>query len=156
VAWWVPSWDGWGERTGEANHALRQDLFAQGQDDGYLLYEGGQPVGWAQVGPRDRLAKLVREYGLAPLPDAWAVTCLLLIPSVRGRGWARLLLREVLRDLPSRGVEVVEAFPRRGQGLDAGAVWTGPEALFIEFGFELVQEHPRRPRYRLSLSDSGT
>jgi GNAT superfamily N-acetyltransferase len=134
---------------------LRQALFDQQQDDGYLLYDDAEPVGWTQVGPRDRLAKLVAEYRLAPEPGAWAITCLLLAPHVRGRGWARRLLREVLHDLARRGIEVVEAYPRRGQGLDAGAVWTGPEALFVELGFELAQDHPRRPRYRRSLPSIG-
>jgi hypothetical protein len=35
--------------------------------------------------------------------------------------------------------------------LEAEDVWTGPESLFVELGFEWVQEHPRRPRYRLRL-----
>ena len=155
VAWWVPTWDGWGDRTAEVNRALRLALFDQGQDDGYLLYDDAEPVGWTQVGPRDRLAKLVAEYRLAQEPRVWAITCLLLAPHVRGRGWARLLLRELLLDLARRGIEVVEAYPRRGQGLDAGAVWTGPEALFVELGFELAQDHPRRPRYRRSLPSIG-
>jgi GNAT superfamily N-acetyltransferase len=151
VAWWVPSWDGWSERTAEENKALRQSLFEQGQDDGYLLYFEGEPVGWCQVGPRDRLTKLVAEYRLAPEPRVWAATCFLLAPRARRRGWARLLLEEIVRDLPARGADVLEAFPRRGEGLEAEDVWTGPESLFVELGFEWVQEHPRRPRYRLRL-----
>jgi hypothetical protein len=61
------------------------------------------------------------------------------------------LVEAIVRDLPGRGASVLEAFPRRGQGLDAEAVWTGPESLFVGLGFTLVQEHPRRPRYRLRL-----
>lgn len=155
VAWWVPNWNGWGERTEEDNLALRQALFEQGQDDGYLLYIEDDPVGWSQVGPRDRLAKVVSEYQLPPEPRVWAITCFLLVERARGRGWARLLLQEVMRDLPRRGAEVLEAFPRRGRGLEAGAIWTGPESLFVGLGFELVQEHERRPRYRRQLGASA-
>ncbi|HLE23065.1 MAG TPA: GNAT family N-acetyltransferase [Anaerolineales bacterium] len=155
VAWWTPSWDGWGERTAEQNRALRQSLFEDGQDDGYLLYLESEPIGWVQVGPRDRLTKLVAEYRLPSAEHVWAATCFLLAPHARGRGWARLLLQEVVRDLPGRGARVLEAYPRRGLGLDAGAVWTGPEALFVDLGFTLVQEHPRRPRYRLSLETAN-
>lgn len=151
VAWWVPTWEGWGNCTAEANWALRQSLFDQGQDDGYLLYADGEPVGWCQVGPRDRLAKLVAEHQLIPEPGVWAATCFLIASHSRRRGWARLLLEEILRDLPERGVEILEAFPRRGLGLADEAVWTGPEALLIDLGFALVQERPRRPRYRLRL-----
>ena len=151
VAWWVPTWAGWGERTAEANRALRQSLFDRGEDDGYLLYLEGEPAGWAQVGRRDRLEKLVGEYRTEPDPGAWAITCFLLAPHARRRGLARLMLDEILRDLPTRGALSVEGYPRRGSGLPAEDVWTGPEALFISAGFQLVQEHPRRPRYRKAL-----
>src|SRR3989304_5876658 len=75
----------------------------------------------------------------------------------RGGAWggaragARLLLEKFLRALPGRGADVLEAFPRRGEGLEAEDVWTGPESLFVQLGFEQVQEHPRRSRYRLRL-----
>ena len=151
VAWWVPSWAGWGERTAEANRVLRQSLFDRGEDDGYMLYLDDEPAGWAQVGRRDRLEKLVGEYRTEPDPGAWAITCFLLAPHARRRGLARLMLDEILRDLPARGARSVEGYPRRGNGLPAEEVWTGPEALFVDAGFQLVQEHPRRPRYRRDL-----
>jgi GNAT superfamily N-acetyltransferase len=140
----------------EMNQALRQSLFERGQDDGYLLYTNGEPAGWAQVGPRDRLEKLVREYGCDPDPGAWAVTCFLLAPQLRRQGLARRLLGAILSDLPERGARSVEAYARRGVGLDAEDVWTGPEALFLEAGFLLIQDHPRRPRYRKELAGGAS
>jgi hypothetical protein len=68
VAWWVPDWEGFGERTAEENRALREALFARGEYDGYLAYADGRAVGWAQVGRRDRLAKLLSQFSLAPDP----------------------------------------------------------------------------------------
>jgi len=49
VAWHVPTWDGWGERSAEQNRQLRHDLFAQGIFDGFLLYKDGGPIGWCQL-----------------------------------------------------------------------------------------------------------
>ena len=120
VAWWVPVWDGWGDRTAEENLALRDDLLARGEYDGYLLYVDDEPAGWCQVGPRDRLPKLVAEHDLTADPAAWAVSCLLLVPSARGRGLARALLAGVVADLRARGVRRLETFPRNGDGLTAG------------------------------------
>ena len=77
VAWWVPTWEGWGDRSANENRALREKLFKQGEYDGYLLYVDDEPVGWCQVGPRDRLEKLVGQFSLAPDPSAWAITCFL-------------------------------------------------------------------------------
>ncbi len=150
VAWWVPTWDGWGERTAEQNCALRDSLFDRGEFDVYLLYEDGEPVGSCQCGPRDRLEKLRAGSGLAPDPDVWALSCFAIAPDRRGRGLLRELVSRMLETLRAQGVERLQAFPRRGEGLEAGEVWTGPEALFVSLGFRLVKEGERRCVYELA------
>ena len=145
VAWWVPTWDGWGDRTAEANRRLRDELLDRGEYDGYLLYVDGVPAGWCQVGPRDRLAKLARQYRLEPDPTTWALSCIMIAPAWRGKGLAAFLVQEVLRDLRARGVRRVEAYPKRGEGLEAADVWTGPEPLWRSAGFQVVRDDPRRP-----------
>jgi ribosomal protein S18 acetylase RimI-like enzyme len=147
VAWWVRTWDGWGQRTAEQNRALREKLFRQGRYDGYLMYVDGQPAGWCQCGPRDRLPKLVEQFKLNPDPGVWAITCVLISPQFRKQGLANYLLDKVLTDLATRGVPRVQAFPRRGQNLPDEDVWTGPEALFKTAGFTLERDDPRKPIY---------
>ena len=151
VAWWVPTWEGWGERTAQENLALREELFDRGEHDGYLLYADGEPVGWCQVGPRDRLAKLVGQMALEPDPEVWAVTCFVVAPRLRRRGLAARLLDGVLADLRARGVRCVEAYPKRGADLDAGELWTGPEGLYARKGFREVRDAAPRPVLRLDL-----
>jgi GNAT superfamily N-acetyltransferase len=151
VAWWVETWDGWGERTAEENRALRAELFARGEHDGYLAREDGRPVGWCQVGPRDRLTKLVRQFDLAPDPATWAITCFLVVPAARRRGVAAALLDAVLADLPARGARRVEAFPRSGADLDTNELWNGPHALFGRAGFEVVRAGDPRDVLALEL-----
>lgn len=152
VAWWTDTWEGWGERTAEENAALRDALCARGEHDGYLMLEAGdEPVAWCQVGPRDRLAKLARQFELAPDPSTWAVTCFLVAPARRGRGLAPRLLAEVLERLRGRGVRRVEAFPKRGADPDALDLWNGPEAMFRAAGFEVVRDDPVRPVLALRL-----
>lgn len=150
VAWWVPTWDGWSERTAAANRRLREELFDRGEDDGYLLYVEGAPVGWCQVGPRDRLEKLARQYHLAPDPEAWAVSCFQIAPAHRRRGLARRLLADVIADLRARGVRRLEAFPKRVAD-DAGDLWNGPEKLYLDAGFRVVAEASRGAVLVLSL-----
>ena len=151
VAWWVESFDGWGERTAEQNLELREELFARGEDDGYLLMDGEEPIAWCQVGPRDRLPNLLRRYGPEPDPAVWAVTCFVVVPSARRSGAATELLAGVLEDLRARGVPRVQAFPRRG-ATEPGAMWTGPEALFLRAGFTVERDDPQRPVLSLALS----
>lgn len=151
VAWWVPGWEGWGDRTAGENLAVREELLAHGEHDGYLLYADGEPAAWCQAGPRDRLAKLVRQFRLEPLPGTWAITCFLVAPAYRGRGLAARLLAEVLLDLPARGARRVEAFPKRGLDLEPGDLWNGPEAMFRAAGFEVARDDPGRPVLAIEL-----
>ena len=151
VAWWVPSWHGFGDRTAQQNLDLRNQLFDQGEYDGYLLYLDGTVVGWCQCGPRDRLKKLVSQYGLTPAPDIWAITCFALAPDIRGKGLAHALMVSVVADLSSRGVKYVQGFPRIGAGLDSEEVWTGTESIFHSANFLLERAHEKFPIYGLKL-----
>ena len=151
VAWHVKSFDGWGDRTAEQNRALREQVFARDEHDGYLLLEDdGEPIGWCQVAPRDRLPNLVRRHGLAPNATAYAIACFVVTPSRRRQGLASVLLAGVIDDLCARGVRRVEAFPKRGAS-DPGEMWTGPEAMFLAAGFQVEREDERLPVLALNL-----
>jgi len=155
VAWEVPTWDGWGERTAAENRALRERLFAAGRYDGYLLYVDGAVAGWCQCGPRDGWPKLAAQFGLAPDPGAWAVTCFCIRPEVRRQGLAGRLLRAILGDLRQRGVARVEGYPRAAGEHEDGELWTGPLELFEGVGFKVVKEEGRRQVVALELGARG-
>jgi GNAT superfamily N-acetyltransferase len=138
VAWWVPTWDGWGERTADENLALRRSLWQSGEHDGFLAFEEDVPVGWVQAGRRDRLDKLVRQLGLEPDPETWCLSCFLVAPGARGRGVAGALLDGALAALVAAGVRRVEAYPRSGRETGDDEAWTGPGRLFERAGFEVV------------------
>jgi GNAT superfamily N-acetyltransferase len=152
VAWWVDSFDGWGDRTAEQNRALREAVFDRGDFDGYLLYADGEPAAWCQCCPRLKLVHLNHRNKLTADPAAWVFGCFFVAPSFRGQGLGRELLAGALADLRARGVKRVEALPMRGEGLPADEVWSGPEALMAEFGFTLVRDDAKLPYYRLELS----
>ena len=151
VAWWVPDWDSFADRTSEENLAERQRLFDEGQFDGYLLYEGSDVVAWAQVGQRDRLEKLLASFDLAPDAEVYALSCILVRPDRRGLGMARRLLRGILERLRERGVARLQAFPKNHDELDAFEVWTGPRGLFLREGFRLVKQGDVRSVYQIDL-----
>jgi len=151
VAWWVESFAGWSERRPDQNRALREQLFARGEQDGYLLYAGGEVVAWCQCAPRDRLAHLAGRYTEGPDPGAWALGCFFTAPAWRRQGCARALLSAVIADLRARGAQRLEAFPRCGDHHPDDEVWTGPEGLFTAFGFRPEAEFGTIRRYALQL-----
>lgn len=151
VAWWVPTWDGWGDRSAAQNAALRDDLCGRGEYDGLLAYVDGAPVGWCQVGLRDRLGKLVAQLELEPSPSTWAVTCLLVAPAHRRRGVAVALLAAAVETARRSGAARLEGFPRSGAALEDGEAWTGTETLFARAGFALVRSGSPRSVVALDL-----
>ena len=151
VAWWVPTWDQWGERTAQENASLREALCDAGEYDGLVAYDGRDPVGWCQLGLRDRLEKLVLQFELAPEPRTWAVSCFLVSPSHRGCGVASALLEAAIQAARAGGADQLEGYPRTTAD-DPGELWTGPEALFVRAGFTNVRDLPPRRFYRLGLA----
>ncbi|HEY3251060.1 MAG TPA: GNAT family N-acetyltransferase [Ignavibacteria bacterium] len=135
TAWWVKTWDGWGDRTAEENLMLREELFDKGEYDGYLLYIDNTPIGWCQCVKRDRLEKLTNQFNLTPSPDAWAITCFLIKPQFRKQGLSQKFLDLILNDLEKNGIKHVQAFPKCGFNLPDGEVWTGPENIYLKAGF---------------------
>jgi GNAT superfamily N-acetyltransferase len=150
VAWWVPNWDGWGERTADENSALRRKLFADGVHDGYLIYADGQLAGWCQAWKRDAFAKLAVQFGVASQDDAWMIGCVLILPAYRARGVAAQALSQIVDDLKLRGARSIDAYPRRG-AQEAGELWNGPESTYAGLGFAVVREDAKRPVLRLKL-----
>jgi GNAT superfamily N-acetyltransferase len=146
----VPTWDGWGERAAAENAALRKSLCHAGEYDGLLAYDGDEPVGWCQLGPRDRLAKLVAQLELEPDPSVWAVTCFLVAPSRRRRGVAAALLERAIGTAREAGASRLEAYPRH-EAEEPGEMWTGPPALFAAAGFEPVRAPSPRSIVSLEL-----
>lgn len=155
TAWWVPTWAEWGQRSAQDNKQLRQQLFASGEHDGYLLYADGKAVGWCQVGRRDRLPKLVGQFALTPDETAWAITCFQIDPELRQQGLAATLLVGVLDDLKQRGVGSVQAYPKIDAALPAHNQWTGPKALYEQAGFYHIRDNKTRAIFQLEL-DEGT
>jgi GNAT superfamily N-acetyltransferase len=151
VAWWVPTWDGWAERTAEENTALRERVCTGGEYDGLLAYRGDEPVGWCQVGPRDRLRKLVEQLQLEPDGASWAVTCFLIAPVWRRRGVASALLAAAADVARAAGATRLQGYPRVGSSLDAADAWTGTESLFTARGFTLVRPGAPRAVYAMDL-----
>lgn len=146
VAWWC-GWKEFEGRTADQNRLHREKLFQEGQYDGYLLYENGEPIGWSQCGPARRLEKLCETYKLDSESEAWAVTCFAIVPSARKRGLSKMFLQLMVDDMKSLGVRHILGFPVR----DSKDPWTGPEATFKATGFVLEKDDVSIPVYGIKI-----
>lgn len=150
VAWWVPTWDGWGQRSAAENATLRRSLFEANIHDGYLIYRDETLAGWCQAWKRDAFAKLAAQFGVASDDDAWMIGCLVVLPAFRQQGVATEAMEMVLDDLRLRGARTVDAYPKRGAS-DADELWNGPESTYARLGFAVVRDDAKRPVLRLSF-----
>ncbi len=141
VAWEVPSWEGWTERTAEENRRLREELWRRGEHYGYVFYLGGEPMGWCRVGPVGVWPKLASSRGLRPDEGTFAFTCFGIRPPHRRKGLLERALRLVIADLRERGVKRLVAVPKKVAGeVEDGELWNGPKSLFDRLGFWPVRE----------------
>jgi GNAT superfamily N-acetyltransferase len=150
----------WEARCGLAPHENRAELGAaleRGSDEARGLVArvaGEQPiVGWMKLAPQRSLAKLLARspYRGLDAPDTFSIGCFLVDAAHRRKGVARALLEGAITLAPSLGCKALEAYPRVFDGLHDFEQLTGPHALFVSLGFEVVRDQPQYPVLRRAV-----
>ncbi len=138
--------------------AFVHDLAQPGPNGLVALEPSGQAVGWLKLTPAERVPKLYgqRLYkGLAIFEGrrdgVLTVGCMLVDEALRRRGVARALLRGALELAKTNGARAIEAFPRRSDEAGPAELWMGPPAVFLEAGFEIVNDFGPYPVLRHTL-----
>jgi GNAT superfamily N-acetyltransferase len=143
----------WRDSTLEERNAMQREQTACGEPDapstsGLVAYLDGEPVGWVAVEPRTAYPKLrtsrVPWKGRDEDKDddgVWAVTCLVVRKSHRGRGITYPLARAAVDFARSRGARALEAYSmitRPGEEITWGELHVGARQVFEEAGFREV------------------
>ena len=144
------------ENKGERNRDLMKAIVDSGQVPGLIGYRDGDPVGWVQVGPRDRYGRLARSRVTKPLDDrpAWSITCFVIPKPHRRSGVATALLKAAVEYARSKGVELVEGYPLEPRSDEVPGIWSwmGFAPMFESCGFvEVARRSETRPFMRLEL-----
>jgi GNAT superfamily N-acetyltransferase len=126
---------------------------------GLLAYDGGEPVGWVAVEPREAYPRLARSRTLAPVDDApvWSITCFFVARPHRGKGLTRALVEAAVRHAREHGARIVEAYPviPRGERADAW-MYHGSASTFLDLGFvEVARRSATRPIVRFVARGEG-
>ncbi len=135
------------------NQAAMAALVAAGPPPGLLAYDGGEPVGWVAVGPREGYGRIQRSWVTKPVDDVpvWSVVCFVIARRRRGEGIAAALLGAAADYASEHGATALEGYAKDGRTADEFA-WMGPMSLFANAGFtEIARRSPTRPVMRLEL-----
>ena len=112
--------------------------------------DSGEAVGWVAVAPRASYSRLGRSKVTAPVSDdisgVWSVTCFYVRRSARGQGVTSLLLDAAVAHASAAGAKSIEGYPidTEGRKLQAGELYHGRLAMFLDAGFELVERRGTR------------
>jgi len=154
--WWRLKRSAYSRNRGAANQKAFQKIVDSGQPPGLLAYDGGRPVGWCAVAPREDFPVIERSRTLARIDDqpVWCVPCLFVARAGRGQGVSVELLKAAIRYARRQGARILEGYPvepRKARLPDAFA-WTGLVTGFRRAGFtEALRRSPGRPIMRAKL-----
>jgi GNAT superfamily N-acetyltransferase len=154
--WWKRSSADFQQKKGAPNRRSFKAMVDRGDVPGFLAYEGGQPIGWCAVEPRERYSGLARSRSLAPVDDApvWSITCLFVKAGHRRSGLSRAMLEHAKRFVGERGGRLIEGYPKDPSGFPgANSMWTGAASTFRKAGFsEVARRTPTRPIMRIEVA----
>lgn len=147
--------------SSEAKRELMIARINQGPPPGLIAFQGDDPVGWMQIGPRADVPEWNNPgRSSSPLPDApaddpavWAVSCFYFRSRVRGRGLSHQMLAAGINHARTSGARLLEASPmdQAKQSKSIG-LFVGSTSTFAKAGFQTVaQAKPNRPLMRLAL-----
>ncbi len=151
--WWRLKRSVFEKQKGSKNKAALKKIVKAGQVPGILAYDGGRPIAWCSIGPRETFPALERSRVLKRIDDkpVWSIVCLFIAKPFRKRGASAEILKAAVRFARKSGARIVEGYPiepKKGKWADA-FVWTGVPSAYLKAGFKEVHRgSPTRPIMR--------
>jgi len=160
--WWRLTRKDFDANKGDGNRATMKALVEAGHVPGLVAYDGGAPVGWCSVAPREVFPRILKSRTLRPIDDlpVWSVVCFFIHKAYRRRGVALALLRAAADYARSRGATLLEGYPNVDppKDLPPAFLYTGTVTLFTRAGFEVAAQQGKSRvimRKRLSSKAEG-
>ncbi len=142
----------------ELNRAAFLEHLTQPGLKGIVALHGEQAVGWMKLCLAESIPKLYGQRLYKGLPcftgprdGVLTVGCLLIDEELRRKGVARALVRHGVHVARQVGARAIEAFPRRSDQAGPAELWTGPSTVFVQAGFEIINDFGPYPVLRHEL-----
>jgi GNAT superfamily N-acetyltransferase len=146
---------GSGVGPGDVNRRALKSLVDSGYVPGLIGYEGGIPVGWVSLSPREDYAKLRRSPVMKPVDDkpVWSIVCFFVDKKARDRGVSEALLKGAIDYARSRGATLLEAYPvDKDEPSHPDFMFFGAKRMYDRAGFkEVARRRETRPVVRKAL-----
>ncbi|MEE8277879.1 MAG: GNAT family N-acetyltransferase [Thermoanaerobaculia bacterium] len=157
--WWRLKRSKFERQKGQSNQRAMRAIVDSGEVPGLLAYEGGRPIGWCSVAPRETFSVLGRSRILKPIDDTpvWSIVCFFVDKDHRREGVSVELLEAAADYVRRRGGQVLEGYPVEPKKSPMPAVfaYTGLASAFLKAGFEeCARRSETRPIMRRYLSGS--
>lgn len=151
----------WQDRCANDRKRSRSELLAALETEellGVVALEADKVTGWLRLASPERLRKQYEGRLYRNLPcfggdrvHVLAVACFLVDDQRRRSGLARALLHEGIQQARASGAKQLEAFPRGAEDVSDAEHWLGPQRLYLDEGFEVVNDFRPYPVMRLAL-----
>lgn len=155
--WWRLTRSEFQRNLGVGNRSALKAIVDAGEVPGLLAYaEGGRPIAWVSVGPRESFPVLGRSRTLRPVDaqPVWSIVCFFVAMPFRKQGYMHRLIAAAVEYAAGHGARIVEAYPvEPGQGgLRSYDGYTGVASAFRRLGFvEVARRAQRQPIMRYSV-----
>ncbi|MFX1314854.1 MAG: GNAT family N-acetyltransferase [Promethearchaeota archaeon] len=132
----------WIKRTGEENRNASIEMIKSGKMNGYFAYLDNKPIGWCNANLKDNFQKVLLMEELNTTFDGKlaAILCFVISHLHRRKGIARKLLQYVCADFKDKGIDCIEAYPRKGDKLSDAHQYRGPISLYKSERFIIYKE----------------
>lgn len=149
------------ENDRSSNREFIKARIEAGPPPGLLAFEGGQAIGWMQIGPRADVPEWNNAGRVsAPLlegdeadPAVWGISCFFIRSKARGRGVTHHLVAAGIDFAREGGARSLEACPM-DQSKDSRSIglFVGSTRVFEKAGFSVAATRKSgRPLMRLAL-----
>lgn len=125
---------------------MMMERIAAGVPVGLLAYDGGAPVAWVSVAPRETYRNLGGP-AAASRESIWSIVCFFVQRKKRGQGMIRRLIAAAVEHARDNGATVVEAYPVDPDAPSyrfMGFVPTFEKAGFADVGMAGKRRHAMR------------
>lgn len=121
---------------------LSRSWILQGKMNGFLAYKEGVPIGWCNADDKQNYSRLSDVMNNETWTDSndedkiLSIVCFIVSPSMRGKGVATSLLKEVCSYAEKNHYQYIEAYPSEGKFTTTN--YHGQYSTYEKLGFQSI------------------